>query len=171
MKVSSFLVSSALLAAVVAMPASAQALDVQDALKVEIYSATAPGLVDVGEWHCFQESTQLVEEDFQEFCRYVCKWVNNAYEPLSSNLYIDERIVAGFADCYDNSRQAVLTDIRLAPGFLSKGFTRNQEKKEIKALILGEVGDCASADLANGSVAFHNGGYPQYHGITVSRKK
>ena len=164
MKISSFLVSSALLAAVL-VPATAQALDIRKDRNAFIYSPTKKGDVDVGRWHCFQESVQLVEEDDQEFCRYVCKWVNNADEPLSTNLYIDERVVAGFADCDENAMQAIHTDIRLAPGFLSRGFDRHNAKRKIVALIQGEDGEQDGVNETNGTIAFDNGGYPEYQGF------
>ena len=166
MKISSFLVSSALLAAAVMIPASAQALEVQKPRDAFIYSPTAQADVNVGQWHCFPESVQLVEYDFQEYCRYVCKWVNDCEESLSTNLYIDERIVAGYADCDENAAQAVLTDIRLAPGFVSRGFDRHNAKRTIQTLIQGESPQ-AGVNATYGTIAFAGGGYPQYHGFTT----
>jgi len=165
MKISSFLVSSALLAAAVVIPGSAQALDITKPLEVRIQSPTKPDGVDVGELHCFQESVQLVDVGFQEFCRYPCKWVNNADEQLSANIYIDERIVAGYADCDENATQEFFTDLQLAPGLISKGFDRHNAKRTVKALILG----AGLNNAAVGSIAFENGGYPQYHGIKIKK--
>jgi hypothetical protein len=165
MKTSYLLVSSALLAAAVLAPASAMALDVTRPRDAFIISATKPGDVSVGQWHCFQESTQLVEVDYQEYCRYVCKWVNDCDEPLSTNLYVDELVTPGYADCDENSYLAIHTHIKLAPYFVSKGFDRHNSKRVIKALIQGEDGEQDGVNETNGSIAFASGGYPEYFGF------
>jgi hypothetical protein len=147
------LISSLALVAAVGVSGSAMALNVEAERNITIFYGGQP--VEVGRLVCDQG--QYVDEYDAaypyEACRFLCKWVNASYLPSSTNLYIDEIIVPGFADCEENSLYPVPTNIVLAPGFVSKGFDRNNNKREIAALTQSEFGDNTA-----GTIAFYGGG-------------
>lgn len=161
MKKSLFL-SSILLAAATLAPVSAMALDVRKPRNVFILHGKQD--ISVGQWFC--DPGQYVDVTYQESrsgfayeaCRYLCKWVNYGWLPLSSNLYIDELINPGTADCEENSENAVHATILLAPGFVSKGFDRNNQKRVITSLIQGEDGENDGVNETNGTISFAGGG-------------
>lgn len=156
------MLSSLVLLAAVTLPTSAMALDVGKERNVFILHGQMD--IPVGQWIC--DVGQYVDVSYDETshwygyeaCRYLCKWVNNAYLPLSSNLYIDELITPGAADCDENSWNAVNTTILLAPGFLSKGFDRNNQKRIIVSLVQGEDGEHDGMNETSGTISFANGG-------------
>jgi hypothetical protein len=132
------------------------ALNVEPDRNITIFYAGQE--VDAGRLVC--DTGQYVDAEVlgvsYEACRYACKWVNNNTLPSSTNLYLDEVIIPGFADCDDNSLSSVPTTILLAPEFVSKGFDRNGNKRTIAALIQSEFGDSTA-----GTIAFHgNGNFP-----------
>ena len=150
------LISSLALVAAVAVPGSAMALNVEPDRSITIFHGGQA--VDAGRLVC--DTGQYVDEDAgaytYEACRYACKWVNNNTLPSSANIYLDEVIIPGFADCDENSLYSVPTNILLAPGFVSKGFDRNGNKRTIAALTQSEFGDNTA-----GTIAFQgNGNFP-----------
>src|SRR5215510_8411072 len=87
-------------AAVSAAPTDAHALNTLKPAFVSILNAY--DAVPLGMWHA-----ELLEySDFKgyEACSYFVKWIDAAFAlPITSNLWLDELIVPGFADCELNS--------------------------------------------------------------------
>jgi len=174
MKKSSLLLSLTLITAAAAIPGTAKAFDVRVTHDVFIIDGKK-GDVNVGTLHCFSD-VDLVDVKFQGFdeeaCQYVCKWVNNAYLPSSTNFTFDEIITEGFADCEENSNIAVHTIIQLAdPALVGpiKGFDQYQQKRKVLAFQNGEDGEDGET---NGLIVFEVNGYPQLKAIEteVSQK-
>lgn len=158
----SLILSSILLAAAVMAPASAMALDVTKPR--EAFILFGKYRIPVGKWYC--DVGQYVSVDKNdgyagcdyEACRYLCKWVNDAFLPSSTNIIFDELITPGVADCEENSEYGVTTSIYLAAKYLSKGFDRNQQRRHVVSLVQGEEGYYYGRNETHGTIAFANNG-------------
>lgn len=171
----SMLLSSILLAAAVFAPASANALDVTKPREVNILFGKYR--IPVGKWYCDVGQYVSVEKDEgyagcdYEACRFLCKWVNDAYLPSSTNIFIDELITPGVADCEENSEYGVTTSIYLAPKYLSKGFDRNQQRRHVVSLVQGEEGFYHGKNETHGTIAFANNGIFTVYALETSLAK
>lgn len=162
----SMLLSFALVTAGVMGTTSAMALDVIPPRPVSIFHGVVT--IPVGTWFCDEGQYQAVMGapiGNYNACRYICNWVSNSFLPLSTNLYIDEVISPGFADCAQNSQTQIPATIFLTPGVTSNGFDRNQAKRQVTTLILGEG---VGVLQMNGSIAFANNGNFTTYALVVN---
>src|SRR5262245_35305637 len=101
-------------AAASAAPSDAQALDTCSVGCVTILNAFAP--VPLGTWHA--ELLNYSDYNGPEVCSYFIKWVNAGFALANTtNLFVDEFIIPGFADCEWNSVNSVPTTIFDSPDY------------------------------------------------------
>jgi hypothetical protein len=132
-----------------------------DAMAWETNKAAAVFIVNgyqkvcVGKW--ITELNQYTDYNGYEACSYFVKWIDDAYLPMTSNLFLDELVVPGYLDCELNSCLNFRTLLFNSPDYLSTGFDKFQQKKVVKNLILTTDG----YGMASGIITFNtNFPYP-----------
>jgi hypothetical protein len=140
-------------AAVSAAPTDAHALNTCNAGVVTLLNAYAPYVI--GTWH--PELLEYSDYNGYEACSYFVKWINGP-GPVgnASNLFLDEFITPGFADCDYNSISSVPTIVTLTPGPLSLGFNKFGYKVPVDDILLASTG----AGIMSGVIWFAGTRFP-----------
>ena len=124
-------------AAVSAAPTDAHALNTCKPAFVTILNGYAA--VPLGTW--VSELMEYTDCNGYEACSYFVKWIDAAFAlPITSNLWIDELIVPGYADCELNSITNFRTVIFNSPDYVSVGFNKFGQKTVVQNMILSSDG-------------------------------
>ena len=133
------------MASMLAVPASAMAWDSTKTFDVVI--VTRDREVDVGEMRFrvdnadFGLSNDLgFDDEDADVCRFFVTWTNDAELPLRTNLMVDQIATVSNADCIENAEESINTILFLSDeGDSNHGFDRNNQRREVQALVLGQT--------------------------------
>jgi hypothetical protein len=80
-------------------------------------------------------------EDDLDSCLYAVKWTNDADLPSRTNLTMHELATVGYADCEENAEENFDTLIFTDASETNNGFNRQQQKRALNSMVLGEFED------------------------------
>jgi hypothetical protein len=146
------------LASLAVMPASAHAIVAGVGYDISIAVRDRPQSVGQLEFQAaeVEDSEDLEGLGFEgelDACLYQVRWQNDADLPSRTNLVMYELAPVGFADCEENAEENFDTLLFTDPGELNRGFNRQQQRRVINAMVLGETEDGIGA----GVIQFEDG--------------
>ena len=128
----------AALAAVVTVPARAEAFVTGRIYEVYIFNGLEK--IDTGKLHG-TSLFEYVDDNGYEACLYIAKWISPLGVSSPIQLFFDEKITPGYADCEVNSTIGFPTLIVNSPDYENSGVNKFLQGESIQNMVLAEDED------------------------------